>query len=51
MDYKDLIERPAEMAEAVNAFIGGRADLSEMASSVDSTLYRNRNPSNAGRAS
>jgi hypothetical protein len=45
VDYKDLIERPAEMAEAVNAFIGGRADFSLMAASVDATLYRNRKSS------
>lgn len=47
VDYQDLIERPAEMAEAVNAFIGGGADFSRMAASVDPTLYRNRKPSAA----
>ncbi len=47
VDYRDLIERPVEMAEAVNVFIGGRADFSRMAASVDPTLYRNRKPSTA----
>ncbi len=47
VDYQGLIERPAEMAEAVIAFIGGRADPSRMAASVDPTLYRNRKPSAA----
>jgi hypothetical protein len=42
VDYKDLLERPAEMAAAVNAFIGDRADFSRMAASVDASLYRNR---------
>jgi hypothetical protein len=51
VDYMDLIERPAEKAEVINTFIGGRADLSRMTSSVDSTLYRNRNPSAAGHPS
>ena len=50
VDYKDLIERPAEMAEAVSAFIGGRADFGRMAASVDSTLYRNRKTSAAHEA-
>ena len=44
VDYQDLIERPAEMAETVNTFIGGGGDLARMAASVDPTLYRNRKP-------
>jgi hypothetical protein len=48
VDYKSLIERPAEMAEVVNAFVGCRADASRMAASVDPSLYRNRGPSAAG---
>lgn len=47
VDYKALVERPAEMAQVVNEFIGGRADASRMAASVDSSLYRNRKPSAA----
>jgi hypothetical protein len=48
MDYKALVERPAEMAEVVNEFVGGRADFSRMAASVDSSLYRNRKTAAAG---
>src|SRR5262245_32765486 len=44
VDYRALIERPAAMAEVVNEFVGGRADVSRMASSVDPSLYRNRKP-------
>jgi hypothetical protein len=48
VDYKSLVERPAEMAEVVNAFLGGRCDVSRMAESVDPSLYRNRKPTTAG---
>ena len=51
VDYRDLIERPVEMAEVVNEFLGGRADVARMAASVDPSLYRNRKPSPAGGAS
>lgn len=44
VDYRALIERPAAMAEVVSEFVGGRADASRMASSVDPSLYRNRKP-------
>jgi hypothetical protein len=43
VDYKDLVERPAEMAEIVNTFLGERCDVGQMAASVDPSLYRNRN--------
>jgi hypothetical protein len=42
VNYKDLVERPAEMAKVVNDFVGGWADPARMAESVDSSLYRNR---------
>ena len=42
VEYQNLVEHPAEMAETVNAFIGGGGDLAKMAASVDPTLYRNR---------
>lgn len=42
VDYRDLVERPREMAEAVNQFLGGRAEVARMAASVDPMLYRNR---------
>jgi hypothetical protein len=44
VDYKALVERPAEMAAVINEFIGGRADVCRMAASVDPSLYRNRKP-------
>jgi hypothetical protein len=51
VDYKALVERPVEMAEVVNAFLGGRGDESRMAASVDPSLYRNRSPSPVGEVS
>ena len=51
VDYKELVERPAEMAEIVNKFLGNRGDITRMAASVDPSLYRNRKPSDAGAAS
>jgi hypothetical protein len=51
VDYRDLVERPAEMAEVVNEYLGGRADVVRMAESVDPSLYRNRKPSPASGAS
>lgn len=51
VDYKALVERPAEMAEVVNEFVGGRADVSRMAASVEPSLYRNRKPAATGGAS
>jgi hypothetical protein len=52
VDYRDLVERPSEMARAVSDFLGGRADVSRMAASVDPSLYRNRKapaPEESGR--
>jgi hypothetical protein len=51
VNYRDLIERPAEMAEALNDFLGGRADVARMAASVDLSLYRNRKPAEPGGVS
>lgn len=48
VDYKTLVESPLETAELVNQFLGGRADVSRMAASVDPSLYRNRKPVTAG---
>jgi hypothetical protein len=42
VDYKSLVERPAEMGEMINKFLDGRCDVSRMAASVDPSLYRNR---------
>jgi hypothetical protein len=48
VDYKALVERPAEMAERVNEFLGRRADVARMVASVDPSLYRNRQSCVAG---
>jgi hypothetical protein len=50
VDYKSLVERPAEMAGVVSDFLGGRADAARMAASVDPSLYRNRKPEARGEA-
>jgi hypothetical protein len=42
VQYRDTIERPAETAKTVNAFLGGVLDEAAMAGVVDSALYRNR---------
>ncbi len=38
--YGDLMARPAEFAEQVNRFLGGRLDEAKMAEAVDPRLYR-----------
>jgi hypothetical protein len=43
--YNDLVQRPEAEAERVSAFLGGRADATNMARAVDKSLYRNRKPS------
>lgn len=48
VDYKSLVERPAEMAQVVNNFLDGRGDVARMAASVDVSLYRNRKPTVPG---
>lgn len=40
--YHELVESPVEHAAHVSAFLGGRADPSKMAETVDPSLYRNR---------
>jgi Sulfotransferase domain len=42
VSYNDLMEAPERQAEQVNSFLGGRADTTSMAKTVDSSLYRNR---------
>jgi len=44
VSYNALLDRPAEEARRVSAFLGGRGDVAGMARSVDTTLYRNRGP-------
>ena len=40
--YRDILARPLEGAEQVNAFLGGALDVEAMAAVVDPQLYRNR---------
>ncbi len=40
--YRDMIADPRSESRRVNEFLGGRLDVSAMASSVDPSLYRNR---------
>ena len=42
ISYNDLVERPREQAERVQAFLGGSTNVEEMARTVDPSLYRNR---------
>jgi len=44
ISYNDLVERPHGQAERVRDFLGGKADIQEMAKTVDPSLYRNRKP-------
>ncbi len=47
VDYRDVVERPAEIAALVKDFVGGKADLARMVASVDPSLYRNRRAAEA----
>ncbi len=40
--YSDLINNPAEQAQRVSDFLGGKADPKAMVAAVDPSLYRNR---------
>lgn len=42
IDHRAIIEAPAVQAQKINAFLGGRLDVDEMAEVVDTNLYRNR---------
>ncbi|MGH8022615.1 MAG: sulfotransferase domain-containing protein [Limisphaerales bacterium] len=46
MNYKDLLDRPAEMAGRINCFLNGNLLVADMAAAVDLTLYRQRKPAN-----
>lgn len=45
IDYKQILEKPEEMAKKVQEFIGKNLDVEAMASCVDTSLYRNRKES------
>ncbi len=40
--YRDAVERPADVARRVDAFVGGALDVPAMIRAVDPALYRNR---------
>ncbi|EDM43739.1 type I phosphodiesterase/nucleotide pyrophosphatase [unidentified eubacterium SCB49] len=42
VDYKDVLEKPQEMAKKVSEFVGLELDIDAMASCVDKSLYRNK---------
>jgi hypothetical protein len=42
IDHRAIIEVPLVQAQKINAFLGGRLDVDEMAAVVDANLYRNR---------
>ena len=42
IDHRAIIDVPAVQAQKINAFLGGRLDVDEMAAVVDTKLYRNR---------
>ena len=42
VDYNEVLEKPAEWVERVNAFLGGTLDAAGMAAVVDRRLYRRR---------
>jgi hypothetical protein len=42
VDYRRALDRPREIVEEVNRFLGGKLDASAMAEVVDRQLYRNR---------
>ncbi len=41
-DYRATVERPADTARIVNAFLGGRLNETTMVTAVNEELYRNR---------
>jgi hypothetical protein len=45
VSYNNLVQRPREQAEAINEFLGGKANVEEMVKAVDPSLYRNRKDS------
>ncbi len=42
VDYREVLEKPAEYAARIRKFLGADMDVQEMASAVDKSLYRNR---------
>ncbi len=44
LDYPAVVENPAREARRINEFLGGKLDVDAMARGVESSLYRNRQP-------
>jgi hypothetical protein len=44
--YHDVLQQPAEISRRLSDFLGIPLNIAAMARQVDSTLYRNRTPSN-----
>ena len=42
VEYRDAVDNPSQVADAINRFLGGRLDANAMATAVDPRLYRNR---------
>ncbi len=42
VEHRDVIEKPGDVAEAVNAFLGGALDVAKMTAAVDPKLHRQR---------
>lgn len=42
VDYQDVLERPDQVANQLNTFVGGNLDTDAMLQVPDRTLYRNR---------
>ena len=42
VDYAAVVENPLHEAKRIHAFLGGRLNVTAMASAVESSLYRNR---------
>jgi len=48
VSYKDLLHRPAELAEQVRSFLAQDLNIEKMTQTVDRSLYRNRRESRVG---
>jgi Sulfotransferase domain len=46
--YKDLLDRPAVLAEQIRSFLDRELDITKMAQAVDPSLYRNRRDEDSG---
>lgn len=42
VEYSAVVDNPLHEAKRINAFLGGRFDVTAMAGAVESSLYRNR---------